>query len=230
MRNKNDDLISILMPAYNAAKFMQQSVRSVLNQSYTVFELIIVDDGSKDETLEIASRLASEDERIKVFTKQNAGCSAARNYGLKHSNGSLIALDDTWHSVFLEKLHGALTGLPNNGLAYCGWQNLGVSKGRGEPYIPPDYEGADKTLSLLRGCPWPIHAVLTRRCLIENAGGFNENLTTAEDYDLWLRITVANKIVCVPEVLAYYHHHGDDNATANRALVAIDQHKVHPGN
>ena len=229
MQYKYDDLISILMPAYNAAEFLSQSVHSVINQSYTMFELIIVDDGSRDETLEIARRFSAEDERIKVFTKQNAGCSAARNYGLKQSNGSLIAYldsDDTWHSEFLEKLHAALAGQPDKGLAYCGWQNLGVRKGRGEPYVPPDYEGPEKAINLLQGCPWPIHAVLTRRHLIENAGGFNENLTTSEDYDLWLRVTVANKIVCVPEVLAYYHHHGDGNATANRALVAIDQHKV----
>ncbi len=230
MQHENNELISILMPAYNAAEFLPLSVQSVLDQSHNRFELIIVDDGSEDETLEIARRLAKEDERIKVFTKQNAGCSAARNYGLKHSNGSLIALldaDDTWHSTFLESMYCALSEHPESCLVYCGWQNLGVSKDRGKPYVPPDYnEGPDKNLSLLNGCPWPIHAALTRRCLIEKAGGFNENLHTAEDYDLWLRIAMGNKIVRVPEVLAYYHHYGHDNATANHALVAIDQHKV----
>lgn len=229
MQYANSDLIAILMPAYNAAEFLKRSVRSVLNQSYEMFELIIVDDGSEDDTLEIARRLATVDERIKVFTKQNAGCSAARNYALKHSNGSLIALldaDDTWHTSFLEKLHGALTGQPDKGLAYCGWQNLGLSKGKGKLFVPPDYEGPDKLLGLLNGCPWPIHAALTRRSLMEHAGGFNEALTVAEDYELWLRIAVGNKIVRVPEVLAYYHHHGHENVTANRALVAIDQHKV----
>ena len=229
MLRENSELIAVLMPAYNSASFLAQSVQSVLNQSYRNFELIIVDDGSIDGTLEIARTLSARDRRVKVFTQNNAGCSAARNYALKQAEGSLIAFldsDDTWHPDFLEKLHRALIAQPGVELSYCGWQNLGVSKERGQPYIPPDYEGADKTLHLLQGCPWPIHAVLTNRNLIEKAGGFKENLIAAEDYDLWLRVAIGVKIVRVPEVLAYYHHHGDSNTSANRALLAISQHKV----
>lgn len=229
MQYKNADLITILMPAYNAEAHLSVSVQSVLDQSYKALELIIIDDGSKDATLKIAKRFAADDNRIKVFSKCNAGWPAARNYGLRHSRGALIALldaDDTWHPAFLEKLHNALTNQPDSKLAYCGWQNLGVSEKRGKPYIPPDYEGPEKAINLLQGCPWPIHAALTRKHLIEEAGGFNENLSSTADYDLWLRITAKNKLIRVPEVLAYYHHHGSSQITANRALIAINQNKI----
>lgn len=229
MQNNNDYLIAILMPAFNAVAHLSKSVQSVLDQSYKEFELIIVDDGSTDGSLEIAKQLETEDERIKVFSKCNAGWPAARNFGLRHSKGSLIALldaDDTWHPTLLEKLHNALINQPESKLAYCGWQNLGVSENRGKPYIPPDYEGPEKALHLLQGCPWPIHATLTRRYLIEEAGGFNENLTSTADYDLWLKIATANKLVRVPEVLAYYHHHNNGQITSNRALIAINQNKI----
>lgn len=216
-------LISIIMPCYNAAAHLPLSVGSVLAQTFSDWELIAVDDGSADGTLERLK--AHTDPRIHVIHQANQGVSAARNTGLALAKGDYVAFldsDDTWDARFLEKTHTALVSDPSAVLAYCGWQNLGLSGGRGEPFIPPDYETPDKAAALLEGCRWPIHACLTRRTAIVAAGGFNAQLAIAEDLLLWLECSAQGKLIRVPEVLAQYHHHGGEQATHNRALAAID--------
>jgi glycosyltransferase involved in cell wall biosynthesis len=200
------------MPCYNAASFIEQSVMSVIDQIYPKIELIVVDDGSTDSSFEIANRLASAyPGRIKLLRQNQEGPYPARNHGLTHASGEFIAFldaDDWWREDFLEKLHTALRENSNAALAYCGWQNTGVEGGRGEPYVPPDYEKEDKAERFLRAAsPWPIHAALVRRRAIDEFGGFQTYLPTCMDYDFWLRIGMPHPIVLVPEVMAFYRHH-----------------------
>jgi len=216
-------LISIIMPCLNGEQHIQTAIDSVLAQTFDDFELIVVDNGSTDQTPEILGTLT--DPRIRVLALQERGVSRARNRGLKEARGAFIAFldsDDTWNGQFLEKMHTALAFDSSAVLAYCGWQNLGLSGGRGEPFIPPDYETPDKAAALLEGCRWPIHACLTRRGAIVEAGGFNTELTIAEDYLLWMDVSATGAIVRVPKVLAQYRHHGGGQATHNRALVELD--------
>lgn len=216
-------LVSIIMPCLNGEQHVQAAIDSVLAQSCGDFELIVVDNGSTDRTPEILG--AVNDSRLRVLALPERGVSRARNRGLKEARGAFIAFldsDDTWEARFLEKTHTALVSDSSAVLAYCGWQNLGLVGGRGEPFIPPDYETPDKAAALLEGCRWPIHACLTRRTAIVAAGGFNAQLTIAEDYLLWLECSAQGKLIRVPEVLAQYHHHGGEQATHNRALAAID--------
>ncbi len=105
-------------------------------------------------------------------------------------------------------------------LAYCGWQNIGLPGGRGEPFVPPDYGGGDLVEQFLGGCRWPIHGVLTWRACIEAIDGFDERWSSCMDYDLWLRLAPTVRVVRVPEVLAYYRHHGGVQITGNRLRVA----------
>ncbi len=222
-----EPLVSIVMPCFNAEAHLERSIGSVLAQAFTHWELIAIDDGSRDGTLAQLQRF--QDGRIRVIGQSNMGVSGARNTGLKQCTGDYIAFldaDDTWSPRFLQTMVCKLESAPDTVLAYCGWQNLGIEDNRGEPFVPPDYEGPGKTLALLQGCRWPIHASLTRRGAIECAGGFETSLRIGEDYLLWMEVAAQGPIVRVQEVLAFYHHHEGPQATDNRALAALDTLKA----
>ena len=214
--------VSVIMPCYNAARFLPTSVGSVLAQTFTDWELIIVDDGSTDGTRQWLS--VQQDPRISVIRQPNRGVSAARNAGLQVAQGRYVAFldaDDTWSPRFMDRMLAALRARPEAVLAYCGWQNIGLPGPRGEPFVPPDYENEAKGETLFRGCRWPIHAALTQLRAVQAAGGFDPGLNSAEDYALWLRVALASPIIRVPEVLAYYHFHGGGQASSDRARAAL---------
>ena len=216
---------SIIMPCFNGATHLAQSVGSVLAQDMTDWELILIDDGSTDNSRAVIEDFARRDSRIKPLHQPNAGLVATRNRGLGTAVGEHIGFldaDDTWHPQFLSALVGALASRADAGIAYCGWQNIGLGAGRDSPYIPPNYEGGDKIDSLLRTCPWPVHGALVRASLFREAGHFDESLTACEDYDLWLRLASVHRLVLVPQVLAYYHHHGGEQMTRNKSLIALN--------
>lgn len=218
--------ISIVMPCFNAAAHLPRSVGSVLAQTFSDWELIAVDDGSSDDTL--AWLQAHDDPRIHVLSQANQGVSAARNAGLAAAHGEYVAFldaDDSWAPNFLAAMRAALQTRPDAVLAYCGWQNLGLEGGRGEPFIPPDYENAAKAETLFTGCRWPIHAALAKRDAVVAAGGFDPGLKNAEDFALWLDVGTTAPIARVPEVLAFYHFHGGAQASANRGRAAL--HHLH---
>ncbi len=215
-------LVSIVMPCYNAAAHLPNSVGSVLAQSVGDWELIAVDDGSTDDTL--AWLQAQPDVRIRLLTQANQGVSAARNTGLDAARGRYVAFldaDDTWAPNFIEHMLAGLQARPEAVLAYCGWQNVGLPGERGAPFVPPDYENPDKAETLFAGCRWPIHAALVRRDAVLAAHGFDSTLKNAEDYALWLRVATHAPIVRVPEVLAFYHFHDGAQASSNKARAAL---------
>lgn len=222
-------LVSIVMPCFNAASHLDRSVGSVLAQDSSDWQLLIVDDGSTDDSWHQLELLAMRDPRITVMRQSNAGAAAARNRGLDAATGQLIAFldaDDTWEPDFVSSMSAALLAHPEAGIAYCGWQNIGLGGGRDRPFVPPDYETDNKTDALLGGCRWPIHAALTRSELIRNAGNFDRTISSCEDYGLWLRIGTEHALTLVPRVLAYYHHHGGEQTTRNRARIALDHWRV----
>lgn len=213
--------VSIVMPCFNARDHLPISIGSVLAQSFQNWELIAIDDGSTDETLTWLE--SQSDPRIHVHSQPNRGVSAARNAGLKFARGEYVVFldaDDTWEPTFLAEMHTTLCDRPDAVLAYCGWQNLGLPGGRGQPFVPPDYETPAKEEALFSNCRWPIHAALVRREAVQAAGGFDSTLTNAEDYALWLRVGTTDPIVLVPKVMAYYHFHGGAQASANVARAA----------
>ena len=206
-------LISVIMPCYNAETYLTDTVSSVFGQSYQNIELIIVDDGSTDKGSEILSELNQQYPELTVFYQKNKGPYPARNFALQHAKGDLIAFldaDDYWAPNCLEKLYNGMIQ-SNVDLSYCGWQNI-VEKGNDGPlYIPPAYEKGDLFTSFLKGCPWPIHAALIRKEIVDKINGFSTRCFSAMDYDFWIRISaVTQNITLVPEVLAFYrwHDHG----------------------
>jgi glycosyltransferase involved in cell wall biosynthesis len=169
------------------------------------------------------------DERIRVITQPNQGVSAARNNGLSLCCGEYVVFldsDDTWAPDFLETMARVMDNHPEAVLAYCGWQNLGLPGRRSTPFVPPEYEGPGKTEALLEGCRWPIHACLTRHSAIQKVGGFDRELRIGEDYLLWMEVACIGKIMRVPEVLAFYHHHDGVQATHDQTRSALDTLKA----
>lgn len=219
--------ISVIMPCYNAAAFLGRSIGSVLAQSHQQLELIAVDDGSSDDTL--ARLKAITDPRVKVITTDHGGVCHARNSALKVAGGEFVAFldaDDRWELSFLERLARPLSRQPDAVIAYCGWQNIGLEGAMAEPFVPPELETPAKAETLLKGCPWPIHAALTRRSAIVDVGGFDPRYTIGEDYLLWLSIAITRPIIRVPDVLAYYYHHGGPRASTNKDRVALETWRV----
>jgi len=214
------DLISVIIPCYNGENFLKKAIDSVLGQTYRQVQIIVIDDGSSDGSNAIAS---SYGDRLRLVTQKNQGLARARNNGILESKGEYIAFldaDDYWRSDCLELLHKALKH-SNAVLAYCGWQNLWLSGKTGEPYTPPDYESGNKLEYFLKSAaPWPVHAALVRRNVLIEAGGFDVQLPSCEDYDLWLRIAVSRPIVRVPEVLAFYVHHNSGQMTSKQWVQA----------
>lgn len=205
------DRISVIMPCYNAATFVEEAVACVMNQSYADVELVVVDDGSTDGSVEILQRLAEQyAPRLLLLHQYRLGQYPARNLGLNHAQGARVAFldaDDYWTLDILEKLASAMDA-GDADLAYCGWQNVGEGGPGTKPYVPPDYNRMDTVAEFLRSCPWPIHAALVKREAIDAVKGFSERCLAAMDYDLWLRLyALPLKIVQVPEVMAFYRWH-----------------------
>lgn len=217
----NMPAVSVIIPCYNGEAYLGEAIDSALVQTYPNVQVIVVDDGSTDRSAEVMAKYGN---RIMVVRQRNAGLSAARNAGIASASGSLLAFldaDDWWNPSFLEKM---VTALDSSGatIAYCGWQNIGIPGKHGEPFIPPDYEKSpEKLRQIISGTRWPVHAAVVRQAAVQEAGGFDTELRSAEDFALWVRIATRHPIILVPEVLAFYRHHGDQ-MTRNRDVIALN--------
>jgi glycosyltransferase involved in cell wall biosynthesis len=211
MDNFDPELITVVMPCYNTAPYVEEAIESVLGQSYPHVELVMVDDGSTDGSTDILQRLAAaHSERITLTYQNRAGPYGARNLALAHAHGNFIAFldaDDTWHPDALRLMHDALQAETAD-LAYCGWQTIGVASTDPHPRIPPVFDAGEAIGHLMAHSPWPINSVLIRRHLIDELRGFSERAPTAMDLDLWLNMLAHQpKLVRVPDVLAYYRRY-----------------------
>lgn len=217
--------VSIIIPCFNGSRFLAEAIESALAQTYPAKEVIVVDDGSTDDSPDI---MAGYDRRIRVVRQTNAGLPTARNAGIAVATGDAFAFldaDDWWTPDFLARMVAAQeqTGA---GIAYCGWQNVGLPGPMGRPYIPPDYESMpDKIEKLIEAVGWPVHAALTRREVLYGAGLFNPSLKSCEDFALWIRAATGNPLVLVPEVMAFYRFHGNQ-MTSNRSRIALNHYAV----
>lgn len=211
-------LISVIMPCFNAERYVEAAVLSALGQTLGDVELVVVDDGSTDGSLAVLKHLQARlPGRLQLLSSSRQGPYPARNLGLRAARGAFIAFldaDDYWEPDFLQSMFDALTSGQAD-IAYCGWQNVGEGAPGGQPYVPPAYEDEDPVEHFLRACPWPIHAALIRREVIDAVGGFSERMFSSMDYDLWIRLlTVTRRMVRVPRVLAYYRWHGSGQISA----------------
>lgn len=198
--------ISVIVPAYNAAGTIADTLESLLAQNYPNWEAIVVDDGSSDRTAEIARSFEGRDARIRVISQSNAGESAARNSGVALANSDwLLFLDaDDWISpVYLSRMTHELSSDQALDAVHCGYVRV-ASDGTQvvEKYWPPS---GDMFGELARRAAFPSHACIVRKALVDEAGGFDTSLRTCPDWDLWQRIArTGARFGAVREVLAFY--------------------------
>jgi glycosyltransferase involved in cell wall biosynthesis len=198
-------LISVIIPAYNAEKTIERTIESVLNQTFSDFELIIVDDGSQDSTLKMISSIS--DPRIKVFSSPHSGANPARNCGFSHSAGEFIAFldaDDLWTSDKLEAQLKALQTNPKAAVAYS-WTDL---IDESDQFLRPGNhttENGNVYAKLLLTC-FVVSGSnpLIRRQAFIKVGGFDESLTASQDFDLYLRLAAHYDYVAVPSPQVLY--------------------------
>ena len=211
-RDKNTETtdkldISVIIPTYNRYELLKRAIRSVYNQSYTPKEIIVVDDGSCDNTSEIQKDF----ENIIYIYQQNRGVSSARNTGIRHSGCSWIAFldsDDEWDEDKLKKQYEFHTKNQDILISYTDelWVRDGKVVKVAKKYRK--YSG-DIFKECLSHCIIAPSSVLIQKKLLEKVGLFDEGLEVCEDYDLWLRIASVCKIGLVDEKLTIkYAGHG----------------------
>jgi len=212
--------ISVIVPTYNRADIISETIGSVLNQTYQNFEIIVVDDGSIDNTREIIVNI--NDPRIKYIYQENAGPSAARNNGIKNAQGEYVAFldsDDIWLPEKLEKQVNIINDNPDIGMVSC-WAE-GVSHDLKQVL----YRKASKIncqKDFIRGMLFdPDNTIngtptfVIKKEYFDKVGYFPENMKLLEDWDMWFRAALESEYCCINEVLAKFRTHSSLSTSIN---------------
>ncbi len=213
--------ISVIIPSYNSARFVVEAVESALAQTVPPDEIIVVDDGSTDDT---QARLLPYRGSIRCISQRNAGVAAARNRGIRESRGSLIAFldaDDRWLPRKLERQLECLAARPDVDLVHTDLRYWNDQTGELTPSLP----GRERFVGFcIREFFWwcgvNTSTVLLRRRCLDEVGLFDELIPGgySEDLDLFLRIAPRFQLAFVPEPLVHYRRHGN-NATSDRRRI-----------
>ncbi len=197
----NNPFFSVVIPTYNRDKFIVDSVNSVLAQTFTYFELIVIDDGSTDDT---ERRLREvNDKRISYFYQDNSGVSIARNRGIKESRGEYIAFldsDDIWKPEKLEITLKHISESPDIKIFHTNeiWYRNGKLQNQKKKYRKPDGYAYYDSLPV---CCIGMSTSVVKKDLFDEIGMFDESMPACEDYDLWLRATCKYEVKLIEEPL-----------------------------
>ena len=201
---------SVVIPLYNKQNFIAETIENVLKQSFQDFEIIVVDDGSTDNSLSIAKKF--KDNRIKIYQQKNSGPSTARNKGIELSESTYIALldaDDIWRENHLEELHRSIQKFPDAAL-FCNAYQLKLQENfthdatynlqnMHDIQIVEDYFSA----SVIHPIAW-TSAVAFNKQDFWSLGGFDTSITSGQDIDLWIKFGLNKKVVFNPSYTACY--------------------------
>ncbi len=214
--------ISVVIPTYNRYEVLKRAINSVLAQTYVAKEIIVIDDGSNDETLKIKEEFPN----IKYFYQDNSGVSSARNLGITKSTCEWIAFldsDDIWST---DKLNSHVEFHKHNKnilMSYTDerWVRNGV-----EVNIPKKYKkyGGHIFKNCLSHCIIAPSATLIHKNLLDKVGLFDEKLEVCEDYDLWLRVAIEHEIGFIDK--KYITKHGGDNDQLSMKFWGMDRYRV----
>ena len=200
-------MISIIIPAYNAEKYLANTIQSVINQTFTDWELIIINDGSTDGTLELINNFKDKDSRIKVFSHENAGVAHSRNRGIAEAKGEFIAFldaDDLWT---IDKLEIQLKALQENSYASVAYSWVDYIDEAGKFLYPGSHitvNGDAYPKLLINNFLENGSNPLVRREALAKVGDFDVNLPPAEDWDLYLRLAREYEFVAIPRPQILY--------------------------
>ncbi|MEW6544056.1 MAG: glycosyltransferase family A protein [Nitrospirota bacterium] len=198
--------VSVVIPLYNAAEVVAETIHSVLAQTWTDREILVIDDGSTDGSADVVRTFGDQ---VRYYRFENAGVAKSRNRGIALSRGKYIALldhDDLWDPTKLEKQVKVLEARPEVGLVYTGIVHL-ERDGRPRSKFPTGPSSRFYQLFVKGFGPTPSAAML-RRSLIDLAGGFDERFGSAglDDHEFWPRIAQHCEIVLIDEPLTYHRH------------------------
>ena len=231
-----EPLISIIIPTFNAQQFIAETLDSILHQSYQNFEILVIDDGSRDQTEAIVSSYKARDSRIHFYSVgfNSTRPAVPRNIGLRQAKGELIAFidaDDLWLQEKLKNQVDAFGRDQDIGLVFCAFrvkQDGGANDGK---IIRPKNQhiGGFIYEELLMSNFITASSAIVQASVLKEVGHFDEDpkYQFSEDYDLWLRIARVRKIVYIPQVLGIYRMHVSNSNTSSsrlkRALNVIDK-------
>ncbi len=205
--------VSVVIPAYNYARFLKEAISSALAQPYSPLEVIVVDDGSTDDTPALLANII--DPRLRVIRQANAGLSAARNTGIREARYPFIAFldaDDRWAEDFLPKVMARFRELPDDFVIVTGGSQRMTADGRlvqkpRSQTPPPATLTARDFILVNRMFP---SAVVARRCALIECGGFDVTLRSSEDRDMWIRMTTNHRTAYIQDTLAHIRRHGEN--------------------
>jgi glycosyltransferase involved in cell wall biosynthesis len=223
-------LVSVVLPAYNAAGTLGAALDGALAQTYHPLEILVVDDGSTDGTPEVIRRFGGA---IRAFRQANGGVSTARNRAIREAKGDLIAFldaDDEWLPAKTEKQVAYLNEHPDIALLYAGIIHLDRD-GREAPHRPHG-GGEDTYAHLFQANRIPTSSVMVRRAALDRSGLFEPALRVTQDYDLWLRIAADHRYAGLQERLVRYRFEGGLSADHERRyldhLLIVDRAPLRP--
>ncbi len=216
--------MAVVIPCFNQAHYLAEAIESVLGQTRPPAELLVVDDGSEDNSYEVAGRY----EAVTRMQQLNRGVAAARNAGWEASDAEFLAFldaDDRLLPDALEIGAQALSRRPNVAFVSGVSRDIG-DDGRVIAALRQPLVGQDHYLRLLEDCfIWSGSSIVYRRSALEAVGGFDESLWAADDYELYLRLARRFPVFCHEEVVTEYRRHGT-NTTRDAAVVLASQLEV----
>jgi glycosyltransferase involved in cell wall biosynthesis len=226
--------VTVVIAAFNAAKTISSAVRSVLAQTEQDFVVVVVDDGSTDDTASSVARF--DDPRIQLITQRNQGPGAARNTGIRAATGEYVSVldaDDLWLPDYLHVMSRALEANEDAAFAYTDAWVLEDGTGRIRRESAMSYQRPPGTVPdprtfylLLLDRNFVYTSVTARRSVLEAMGGYDETLGTGEDWDLWLRISAAGHLAVRPPGLLAIHRQrrgslASDGTTMTRNICEV---------
>lgn len=228
-KNKSNPLVSVIIPNFNHAQYLGDAIRSVLDQSYANVEVIVVDDGSTDQSRAVAAQFG---DRILYLYQTNRGLSAARNTGIQAARGEYIGLldaDDLYEPHFVSTMLVALQSDPTAAGVFCGYQFVD-QQNRPLPQVEARQVPNEQLYeTLLDGNFFVPESILVHRSCYISAGHFDETLRACEDWDMWLRISRQYKIIGTNLVLTRHRvlagsMSSDPTRMIQNRMAVLDKH------